>query len=159
MTDIPKRNTRSQLIEDPRQAGLPFAEMQVAFDEADYTGLLRQEEQEIAQDHASYFAQARAANGQPWPDLSPVTVAKKGHATILVDKGDLRRSLIDPAGPNHVGEVFERGLSFGTADPKAPYHQRGTSRMPARPPVGLTPERVTDIAEGVADTVVELLRG
>lgn len=158
MVTVPKRPTKRELVEDPKFVGAVFADLDNAFRDCDYEPTLRQVLPELAQDHAGFFGQARDSGGSPWPPLSPVTVAAKGHSTILVDSGALRASLTQPGGPNNVAAASHRGLIFGTADHKAGYHQTGTSKMPARPPVGLTEQRLDSICEAVADTVIEALK-
>jgi phage gpG-like protein len=58
---------------------------------------------------------------------------------ILSATGNLRRSLTDRFGPNAVYEEEPQSLLLGTNIPYATYHQYGTSKMPARPPIGLRP--------------------
>lgn len=65
-----------------------------------------------------------------WPPLSPVTVARKGHSQILVDTGDLRASLVDPARAAH---TTRQQMTWGTSVPYAAFHQEG-GRIPGRPP-------------------------
>lgn len=74
-----------------------------------------------------------------WPALSPSYAHWKARhfpgRPILVRTGDLRDSVTKPD-----IAVMEPGYAiFGTADPKAVYHQKGDGRLPRR--------RVIDIGE------------
>ena len=68
--------------------------------------------------------------GQPWKPLAPATLKRRRAggvgAKILQDTGVMRRSLnYRVAGRNAV--------AVGFSDKKAPWHQDGTDRIPARP--------------------------
>jgi phage gpG-like protein len=75
--------------------------------------------------------------GEAWAPLSPITEARKerlGQPTaILVAQDELRRSLAYGVGDGYA-ELREGGsvLAVGTNDPKGPFHQLGTRRMPQR---------------------------
>lgn len=77
-----------------------------------------------------------------WPPLAASTLLRKAKLgqpqNILVASGDLRDSLTDAGDEQHIEDVSHDGLLFGTRDPKAKYHQHGTSRMPQRRPVELS---------------------
>lgn len=77
-----------------------------------------------------------------WRSLSPATVAKKGHARILVDTGTLRDSLTGET-PYSIEIVRPLELTVGTKVDYARYHQTGTNRMPARPIIALPEEQKT----------------
>lgn len=76
-----------------------------------------------------------------WQPLASSTIARKaakgGDPRILRDTGDLARSLFRNDDPAHVFIAGPDGMTWGTTDPKAGYHQRGTPTMPARPVVQL----------------------
>ena len=117
---------------------------------------------ELEESHANFFATSTAPNGQAWLPLAPATIARKGHDTILVETTAMRESLRLGAGDN-VLDVGTTGgghsyLSFGTSDWKAGFHQFGTSRIPARPFVGMTDEQPTQLAEIIADEAVESMK-
>lgn len=71
-----------------------------------------------------------------WPPLSPRYAARKerklGHQLVLIYTGAMQDSLA-PGQPNNIRFVLPNGSVVGTDDPKAHFHQYGTSRMPARP--------------------------
>jgi len=112
----------------------------------------------IAEQHAEMFGGEHDSNGSPWAQLAPSTVARKGHSRILFETGALMESLVSVGGENNIAESFPRGLVFGTSDEKALFHQNGTSRMPARPPVGLSEETLDKLVDRVADATVEKLK-
>lgn len=115
--------------------------------------------QQIEATNRANFAAGEGPAG-PWPDLSPVTIARKGHNTKLVDSHDLMRSLTE-AGQG-VSEAFSEpgqgGVSRGTDVDYARFHQEGTRRMPARPPVGMRASEVDTAGESLADEVVRQLK-
>lgn len=81
-----------------------------------------------------------------WPELAESTMrqkAREGYSTapnaVLIASGDLVTSLTSES-PDHIEHISDEGLDFGTADPKAGYHMTGTSKMPARPPIMVTPD-------------------
>jgi len=60
---------------------------------------------------------------------------KRGRGSILVDSGALRGSLTQAGHPEQIVELGRDSLLYGTRVPYARFHQRGTRRMPARPPL------------------------
>lgn len=125
---------------------------------ADYTETLDDYGRDIAAAHASYFDQQTDPNGTPWEPLAASTVARKGHSTILVDTNALRTSLTEINGPNNFFRTDKRGALFGTTVDYAFWHMRGTSKMPARPMVGMNDEVIQQGADKVADASVEVLK-
>jgi phage gpG-like protein len=82
-----------------------------------------------------------------WPELSAATLerkAKEGYPSkILQATEQLYDSLsggLSSAG--HVERITEDEIVFGTTVPWARYHQEGTAKMPARPPVDVREEDV-----------------
>jgi phage gpG-like protein len=82
-----------------------------------------------------------------WPELAQSTLESKARngypSKILQATEALFDSLsggLSAAG--HVERITENEVVYGTTDPKARYHQDGTSRMPARPPVDVREEDV-----------------
>ncbi len=75
--------------------------------------------------------------GEGWEPLSPVTEARKLRlglrSDILIAEDNLRRSLSTGVGDGYA-ELRDNGatLAVGTNDPKGPFHQLGTRRMPQR---------------------------
>jgi len=93
------------------------------------------------------FFRADATRG--WPALAKSTERakkRKGtyHKGILRDEDNLSRSFL-PGAPNHVRRIAVDSITEGTADPKAKYHQEGTSRMPIRRVVVDAPPALIDL--------------
>lgn len=112
----------------------------------DVAGDMRPAFRRIASRFAQVGEQQFDSEGQfgsgGWDPLAASTIAAKGNDTILVDEGDLRESLTgddDRPGVRRV-RIEPDELEWVSLDPKGRFHQRGTSRMPKRPPFEL-PER------------------
>jgi hypothetical protein len=76
--------------------------------------------------------------GERWAPLAPVTVKRKGHATIGEDTEALRSALEPGAGgpsgvPGQVFDVKPDGVAVGCDLDYAARFHRGTARQPARP--------------------------
>jgi phage gpG-like protein len=67
-------------------------------------------------------------------------------------------SLVTIGGDGNISETSHRGMLFGTDVEYAIFHQEGTSRMPARPPVGLSETTLQTIVDGVADAAVQSMK-
>ena len=100
------------------------------------------------------FADKQSPNGVAWAVLMPATVkAKNGRSNILVDSGDLIRSITFHATRDSV--------MVGTDIPYGKYHQTGTkkadgsTKMVARPWLGLSQQDQFDIN----DLIVGYLAG
>jgi phage gpG-like protein len=63
--------------------------------------------------------------------------ADKGHG-ILVDSGRLMNSLAVSSSSDAIREMDAKWMVYGTSVPYAGYHQTGTRKMVARPPLRLT---------------------
>jgi hypothetical protein len=91
----------------------------------------------------SQFESEGGWGGTGWSPLSPKYAARKarlfGGKTILIAEGDLRQAASMPS-----RRVGPRELVLTIEDPKAGFHQEGTSRMPARP---LIPKRLPMMAQ------------
>lgn len=74
------------------------------------------------------FSSGGSSSGGGWAPLAT------GGPSRLTKTGNLRASLIGPA----IREIGPRRMELGSDVPYGGYHQTGTSRMPARPPVRLT---------------------
>lgn len=141
----------------PEELARIFAEIGEIVANADYTEVMESFMPIFAADESRAFAHEMTVEGEPWAPLKPSTVARKGNDRILVEHGALIASLVNVGGPHNIHEAMPRGAIFGTSDPKALFHQLGTSRMPARPPVGISEETLDRLCEAVADRTVELI--
>jgi phage gpG-like protein len=96
---------------------------------------------EIATMMRAKEAEVFDAEGPGWAPLAASTLEKKTIGTkILEETRALHDSLTQESDPNHIEEIGPEELIFGTRDPKAIFHKTGTSRMPSRDPLPLTPE-------------------
>jgi phage gpG-like protein len=82
-----------------------------------------------------------------WAALSEATLEAKARsgapAKILQDTEELYDSLAgNLAAIGHVERITEDEIVYGTTVPWAKYHQEGTARMPARPPVDVREEDI-----------------
>lgn len=90
----------------------------------------------------------------PWARLSDQYAAWKARhfpgQPILVATGALRAGLTSQGGAGNVRRIDATTMEVGTSDPKAPFHQFGTSRMPRRQVIDFTgtdERRWQDLAE------------
>jgi phage gpG-like protein len=145
------------VIEDAGDWQALLARLSADFRQISYVDPLTAFLDRIAERNRVYFEHAHAPGGESWAELSPVTVSRKGHDTILVETGKLRDSLTG-GNADSIREVLEEGqtttLIFGSQDRTVGFHQYGTRRMPARPPVGLSEGALDNLCDVVADTAV-----
>lgn len=75
------------------------------------------------------FDRGTDALGRPWQPLAPETIRRKGHAQILVDSGDMRRSI------DYQVDRGEGKLEVTSDSPLLPYHEFGVPEegLPRRP--------------------------
>lgn len=108
--------------------------------------------------HGDRFRAQLDPDHQAWKQLAAVTIAKKGHAQILVEKGFLFASL---ANVNHFSirdvQKVDDGwtLRFGTNRPWAFIHQEGGRRIPQRKFLGADDGQVDEMAKRVADALIQ----
>ena len=85
------------------------------------------------------YASAGGATGPMWAPLSPdYRRWKNAHfpsAPLLVLQGSMKASLLSPTASGSIWRPSATRLEAGSSIPHAIYHQTGTSRMPARPPL------------------------
>jgi len=99
----------------------------------------------IAEDMREQIGEQFDSQGQRgsggWEPLAESTLAAKAAAGLPADilqaTRQLFHSLTEPGG-DHIEEVTDEELVFGSRDPKGRFHQTGTTRMPARRPVDFT---------------------
>lgn len=124
--------------------------------------LMEAELAEVEEIERQSFASQTAANGEAWAPLKPATIRRKGHDRILMETGRLGVSLTQRGHSDAVVEIVDEpgqgGFARGTSVEYAGFHQTGTKRMPARPPVGVSEEYCDGFAERAADYLVEHLK-
>ena len=150
------------VIEDQQDLDRLFSELAEDFGATPMRELMEGEVAEVDEETRERFANQVASNGEAWAPLAPSTVKRKGHARILMETGRLGVSLSEATHPDAVVEIVDEpgqgGFSRGTAVEYAGFHQTGTARMPARPPVGVSEEYCDGFAERAADHLVEHLK-
>lgn len=105
------------------------------------------------------FDEGHAPDGTPWaPLLHPS--AKRGGASAkpLRDTGLLMASLTGK-GSGHVERITDTAIEWGTNVNYGTFHQFGTSRMVARPFLGVTPKMEETISRIILEWVEKQLKG
>lgn len=120
--------------------------------------------QRIVEDfHGTLFANQQSPAGSQWAALSPATIARKGHATILFETGRLKGSLTQPNHGDGIRSTWDEwpnnaGLIFGTDVPYSQFHLFGTQRLPVRDHLGLNEVTLNQLVDRAADhAVAELM--
>lgn len=99
----------------------------------------------IHRDYQAIQKKSFASGGSPikWEELTEpyrrIKASARPGAPVLVYDGRLRDSFIGETGDT-IKRIGKQQAFFGTSVPYAGYHQYGTSRMVARPPIQSTPE-------------------
>ena len=147
-------------LENPKELGGVFLLLEEQFNEIRYGEFMEDVLAKLEEAHGQYFEAAAAPDGTAWAPLAPSTIAAKGHATILVEKDEMRRSVAMRTADS-IRDVIEQpgygAAVFGTSDDKAARHMTGTANMPARPFVGMNEPQVDALAEQAADEIVAQL--
>lgn len=95
------------------------------------------------------FADKVNSEGVAWRELAPETIEQKnGRGGILVDRGDLMRSI--------TGHSTAVSAEVGTDRPYGKYHQMGWG-VPQREFLGLSEDDVLDIQDLLNDFMEDLL--
>lgn len=108
-----------------------------------------------------YAEETSLFNRAPWVPLSPAYAKRKaeqfGDKPLLRVTDDLLRSFTQQGAAGNVHQISPLSAVFGSNDFKAIFHQAGTSRMPARPPLAEPDlDRYATIAgEYVAETILK----
>ena len=110
------------------------------------------------------FTRQRAGDGAPWAPLAPATVRQRrawgfaGRRPILVRTGRYRASFVSRYGDAHYSSFQASGRRWvweeGSVSYLAPWHELGTSRMPARPVTPLS-RRSEDRIGNTLDLIFE----
>lgn len=104
---------------------------------------------------------AKGRSGK-WKDLSKDYAARKAidypGKSILVRTGRLESSLTSKTGDSIlIKEKQEFG--FGTSLFYAVYHQTGTSKMPARPPISFADEQRMQMTKAIQKGLLKIMKG
>lgn len=104
---------------------------------------------------------AAGASGK-WAALSNVYAKYKQVAhpdkPILRADDELFESLTNPEAAGAILRPDEQELTIGTSVPYAAFHQRGTRRMPARPPISLAESQKRRIQKAIQTGLVRFVR-
>ena len=125
--------------------------------DCDYQPMLEEFQQVIAQGEEDAFRAQSTPGGEPWAPLAEVTIIRKGHDKILIETAALAASLVDVGGPGNINMTMSHGLIFGTDVDYTIFHETGTSKMPARPVVGMSDQTLDELCERVAQTTIDSL--
>lgn len=108
------------------------------------------------------FDKEQRADGTAWAPLAASTIARKGSDTILVDKGKLKPASTSKSAANHIEYTDNSDdnywLVFGESTEYGGFHMTGTSRMPARPHMEINTDTVDEMANSLADWIVDGIR-
>lgn len=108
------------------------------------------------------FATGGGPPSGPWAPLKKSTVERKArlgldprvlHATLR-----LRTSLTKLRGTGGTLQMNKDGLTMGSKVPYGRFHQTGTRRMVARPPVGLSTQDRRELVQIIEDFILQDVR-
>jgi len=126
--------------------------------DGDFSAVFGVVEADLEESTAQLFAAEKSPDGLPWADRKD----NKPHP-ILRLTGRLWGSVAASDPPYAVREQYDAGATkvfvFGTDAPYAKFHQDGTSKMPARPFLGWTPETRSRAIDLVVDRAIQLVLG
>jgi phage gpG-like protein len=120
----------------------------------------------IRQQFAANFTRQGSGDGR-WAPLALSTQLQRrqqgfaGNSPILVRRGDYRKSFTERSGDNYESiqsTGFGLVIDVGSNDRRAPWLERGTSRIPARPVTLLGDEQVDNLVRIVDFVVGEIER-
>ena len=123
----------------------------------DYQPILQGIQQEIAEGEAAAFDGEREPGGPSWTPLATSTIKRKRSSRILFESGALQASLVALGEAGNISTTSSRELLFGSDVPYVTLLDNGTSRMPARPPVGVSEETLDKACNQIADETVRQL--
>lgn len=109
---------------------------------------------------AQFGSEGSAGKSGKWKSLtSPykeIKAKKWGDQPILQASGRLYKSLT-ANGADSVYEESNLELTLGSSLPYAGYHQKGTRKMAARPPISLNDEQITQITKPIQKKLEQLI--
>ena len=106
------------------------------------------------------FKSEGSTQGHRWAPLKASTLERRGPGKILHQSGRLRDSLQGQTRDSKI-QVLRGGrqLSIASNVPYAQYHQKGSSRMQARPPIVATKRLARAVGQALSARLAERLRG
>lgn len=119
--------------------------------------------------HAGFFKTATAPNGTAWKENALRTIRAKGHSRVLFGKPSngfrLSHSLTGIANET-TGDAIREAIAvanggmitFGTFVEYSVYNDQGTSRIPARPHIGLTINYLDAATERLTEHAITQLK-
>lgn len=159
------------------------------FEAIDYTAVMSDELNRLSDLHRGFFNASSGPDGVAWKPNAPSTIRQKGHSTVLRGvrsakprkrKGGpkfvrtrwiggfrLATSLTLKSGQS-TGDAIREGIQtdtggwmkFGTDVEYSGYNDQGTSRIPARPHIGMDDKHLDGMVERTLDyTIKELAKG
>lgn len=107
------------------------------------------------------FRSEGVAGGDKWKPLSPAYAKAKlrryGAKPILQATGDLYASLTGETGDTFY-QTTKTSIEIGTTLPYARYHQHGTDKMPARPPIRFSKQQQENLSKVIQKALIRELR-
>lgn len=100
---------------------------------------------------ADNFAQSRSPDGIPWAPRK-----SGGDWPLLIKTGEMMRSVTTDGG-NGFTDISPESLTIGSHVEYYGFHEDGTSRMPARPSLGLSEDALDKVGEVLADAILDEL--
>lgn len=97
------------------------------------------------------FQMTQSPDGVAWPPRK-----SGGDWPLLIKTGEMFASVVEE-GPGGSVEVTDSGLTLATDVDYAIFHENGTSRMAARPFMGLGQEALSELDEALADAILDEL--
>ena len=110
------------------------------------------------------FNKTATGRAAEWAPLAESTAKERvrlgygGDHPILWRTGLLGESLATAGAAGNLTEIGDWEARFGTDIPYGRFHQLGTSRMPARPIVGLTRDRKAAVVRRLRDYIFEQIK-
>jgi phage gpG-like protein len=93
----------------------------------------------------AFASEGASGESGKWVALKPayakIKAKKWGNVPILTASGRLRQSLTSQTGDSIIQKETD-ALTVGSTVPYGRYHQTGTRKMPARPPISLTEQHL-----------------
>lgn len=143
---------------DIGQFGSLFEDIQQQIETTDFFPVMHAAIQLIADGEKAAFNAGHGPNGEEWAPNAESTKRRKGHGIVLFETGALEKSLVEVDGPGNINDAGSRELIFGTNVSYSLFNEFGTSRIPARPHVGISDQLIDALTEEIADYTVSQLK-